>query len=53
MTQKSAADLVLAMKRLLADIEGVGVEDAEETRLIEALETAIRWGYIAHVAKGE
>jgi hypothetical protein len=28
------------------------VEDAEETRLVEALEEALRWGYIVHVAKG-
>jgi hypothetical protein len=53
LTQKSAADLVLAMKTLAASLKSIGVEDAEETRLVEALEEAIRWGYIAHVAKGE
>jgi len=53
LTQKSAADLVLAMKTLLASLRSIGVEDAEETRLVEALEEALRWGSIVHVAKGE
>ena len=53
LTQKSAADLVLAMRALLASLKSIGVEDAEETRLVEALEEALRWGYIVHVAEGE
>ena len=50
LTQNSAADVVLTMKTLLASLKSIGVEDAEETRLVEALEEALRWGYVAHVA---
>ena len=51
LTQKMAAELVISMEALVTNLYKLALKDAEETRLIEALETALGWGYIACVAK--
>jgi hypothetical protein len=50
LTQGDAYKLVMEMQSLRDALAGAAI-DTETTRLIEALENALMWGYIAHVAK--